>query len=150
MYSKIFDPISKKKFNINSKKGIEILKTYFNIVGGKPLGKIKKVKKMDTISEEIETMEELLKIQEKKIQQLQTAINFYESDSNKIENFNEIIRNIYMKLGWIKQSRRKYENTKNKPDEIPTLEDFRILAIMANLPMINQKNKSINTYGIPI
>jgi len=146
MYSKIYDPISKKKFNINSKKGICILKKYCNIIGGKPSGKTKKIEKMESIPEEIQTMEELIKIQDNKIQKLESAIKFYKSHKYKKHNFNEIIANIYIKLGWAKEIRNKYSYTKYKPKEIPTLEEFEVLAILSDLDV----NHPRYTYGIDL
>lgn len=149
MYSKIYDPFLKKKIEINSKRGINLLKQYYSIYGGKPAGKITK---MESISEEDKdpSLEELVKKHENRINELKSIINFYESDNSKIDNFNEVIKNIYSKLCWVKRLSRKYEWTENKPEEIPTLEEFRILAVMSYLPVIQGKNKSVHTYGVPI
>ena len=149
MYSKIYDPISKKKFSINSKKGIYILKKYCNIIGGKPSGTTKKIEKMETIPEEIQTMEELIKIQDNKIQKLESAIKFYKSYKYKKNNFNEIIANIYIKLGWAKEHKNipnKYSYTKYKPNEVPTLEEFDVLSILSYLHV----NHPRYTYGIEL
>lgn len=149
MYSKIYDPFLKKKIKINSRRGINLLKQYYTIYGGKPAGKITK---MESISEDdkIPSIEEIVKQQEDRINELKSIINFYESDNTKINNFNEVIKNIYKKLCWVKRTPRKYEWTENKPEEIPTLEEFRILAVMSYLPVIQGKNKSVHTYGVPI
>lgn len=149
MYTEIYDPFLKKKIKINSKRGINLLKQYYTIIGGKPKGKMTRMESI-TEDDKILSIEEIVKQQKDRIDELKSIIDFYESDNTKINNFNEVIKNIYRKLCWVKSTPKRYEWTENKPEEIPTLEEFRILAVMSYLPVIQGKNKSVHTYGVSI
>jgi len=98
----------------------------------------------------VKKQNELIKKQNDRINQLELIIKSYESDKTKINYFNEVIKNIYIKLRWVNRISKNYEWTKNKPIEIPTLKEFVILAFMCYLPVVSYEFKSINTYGLTL